>query len=237
MSTVVALILWFAVTSYAVFGGADYGAGFWDLTAGGARRGTRSRALIDHAMAPVWEANNVWLIFALVVLWTRFPRAFAAIMSTLYLPMALAAAGIVLRGGICVSRIDAGADRTPPVRCHLRPVVAGDPVLPGRELRCRSPRARVQAGDSGAEARLGLVRPDVDPGRRCWPSPSAAFLSAVFLVFDARRVDDTLDRHFRWRAIGSGVAPASSRSSGCSSFAATRRFCFTAWCAEGSPSC
>ena len=73
MSTVVALILWFAVACYAVFGGADYGAGFWDLTAGGARRGAPARALIDHAMAPVWEANNVWLIFALVVLWTAFP--------------------------------------------------------------------------------------------------------------------------------------------------------------------
>ena len=67
MTTIVALILWFCVTSYAVLGGADYGAGFWDLTAGGPRKGARTRAFIDHAMAPVWEANNVWLIFALVV--------------------------------------------------------------------------------------------------------------------------------------------------------------------------
>ena len=104
MSTVVALILWFTIACYAVFGGADYGAGFWDLTAGGARRGAPARALIDHAMTPVWEANNVWLIFALVVLWTAFPRAFAAITSTLYVPLALAAAGIVLRGvGVRVS--------------------------------------------------------------------------------------------------------------------------------------
>ena len=73
MSTIAAVILWFGVTCYAVFGGADYGAGFWDLTAGGAKRGARPRALIDQAMAPVWEANNVWLIFALVVLWTAFP--------------------------------------------------------------------------------------------------------------------------------------------------------------------
>src|SRR4029077_19305337 len=62
------------------------------------RRGARPRALIDHAMAPVWEANNVWLIFALVVLWTGFPTAFGSIMSTLTWPLFLAAAGIVLRG-------------------------------------------------------------------------------------------------------------------------------------------
>ena len=98
MITIVALILWFCITCYAVLGGADYGAGFWDLTAGGARRGARTRALIEHAMTPVWEANNVWLIFALVVLWTGFPRGFAAITSTLFVPLSLAAAGIVLRG-------------------------------------------------------------------------------------------------------------------------------------------
>jgi cytochrome d ubiquinol oxidase subunit II len=79
VSTIVALVLWFCVTCYAVFGGADYGAGFWDLTAGGKRHGARARALIDHAMAPIWEANNVWLIFALVVLWTAFPRAFGTV--------------------------------------------------------------------------------------------------------------------------------------------------------------
>ena len=81
MSTIAAVILWFGVTTYVVCGGADYGAGFWDLTAGGAKRGARPRALIDRAMAPVWESNNVWLIFALVVLWTAFPRAFASIIA------------------------------------------------------------------------------------------------------------------------------------------------------------
>src|SRR4051812_37297205 len=104
MSTLVAVILWFGITCYAVLGGADWGAGFWDLLAGGARRGARPRALIDHAMAPVWEANNVWLIFALVVLWTAFPIAFAAVMSTLFVPMSLAAAGVVLRGAAFVFR-------------------------------------------------------------------------------------------------------------------------------------
>src|SRR5260370_25469224 len=98
MSDVAGTILFLAVALYAVFGGADFGAGFWDLTAGGAARGRRPRALIDRALGPVWEANHVWLIFCLVVLWTAFPGAFAAIMDTLYVPLAIAAVVIVARG-------------------------------------------------------------------------------------------------------------------------------------------
>lgn len=98
MSDLCGTILFLGVALYAVLGGADFGAGFWDLTAGGARRGRRPRALIDQALGPVWEANHVWLIFCLVVLWTAFPGAFAAIMDTLYIPLALAAVGIVARG-------------------------------------------------------------------------------------------------------------------------------------------
>ena len=66
----VAGVLWVGVTFYAVFGGADFGAGFWSLLAGGGERGRRARELIDWAIGPVWEANHVWLIFVLVVLWT-----------------------------------------------------------------------------------------------------------------------------------------------------------------------
>jgi cytochrome bd ubiquinol oxidase subunit II len=88
-----------ALTSYVVLGGADFGAGFWDLTAGGAERGAPVRAMIKRSMSPVWEANHVWLIFLLVVLWTAFPEAFGSIMSTLAVPIFLAALGIVLRGG------------------------------------------------------------------------------------------------------------------------------------------
>src|ERR671939_1219971 len=83
---------------YAVLASADFGAGFWDLTAGGAERGRGPRHLIDLALAPVWEANHVWLIFCLVMLWTGFPVAFAAIVTTLYVPLGLAALGIVVRG-------------------------------------------------------------------------------------------------------------------------------------------
>ncbi|MEW2487291.1 cytochrome d ubiquinol oxidase subunit II [Streptomyces sp. NPDC048411] len=98
MSNAVALIMFVGVIAYALFGGADFGAGFWDLTAGQADRGRQPRHLIDVSIGPVWEANHTWLIYCLVILWTGFPTAFTAITSTLYLPLAFAALGIVLRG-------------------------------------------------------------------------------------------------------------------------------------------
>src|ERR1700750_1897972 len=90
----VAAVLWIGATMYAVFGGADFGAGMWSLLA----RERRPRELIDWAIGPVWEANHVWLIFILVVLWTGFAPAFEAVFSTLFIPLSLAALGIVLRG-------------------------------------------------------------------------------------------------------------------------------------------
>src|SRR4051812_26787719 len=98
MTTTIAVVLLIAIVCYGVLGGADFGTGLWDLTAGGAERGARPRALIDHAIGPVWEANHTWLIFVLVLLWTGFPTAFAAVMTTLYLPLGVAVLGIVLRG-------------------------------------------------------------------------------------------------------------------------------------------
>jgi cytochrome bd ubiquinol oxidase subunit II len=95
---VCAAILWVAVTLYALFGGADFGAGVWDFLAGSGERADRARAQIDRSIGPVWEANHVWLIFVLVVLWTAFATAFSAIFTTLYIPLSLAALGIVLRG-------------------------------------------------------------------------------------------------------------------------------------------
>jgi cytochrome d ubiquinol oxidase subunit II len=91
-------ILLAGVTLYAVLGGADFGGGLWDLLAGGDRRGQEPRGLIDESITPVWEANHVWLVFDLVIFWTAFPHAFAAVMTTLALPLWLAVAGIVLRG-------------------------------------------------------------------------------------------------------------------------------------------
>ncbi|HJY93732.1 MAG TPA: cytochrome d ubiquinol oxidase subunit II, partial [Streptosporangiaceae bacterium] len=74
-------ILLASVTLYAVLGGADFGGGLWDLLAGGDRRGRAARRLIEESITPVWEANHVWLVFDLVIFWTAFPHAFAAVMT------------------------------------------------------------------------------------------------------------------------------------------------------------
>ncbi|WP_100444033.1 cytochrome d ubiquinol oxidase subunit II [Glycomyces xiaoerkulensis] len=98
LEVVVACALFAGVVAYAVLGGADFGSGFWDLTAGGSRRGAGMRTLIDRSIGPVWEANHVWLIYVLVMWWTAFPETFAAAMTTLYMPLVAALTGIVLRG-------------------------------------------------------------------------------------------------------------------------------------------
>src|SRR6185312_13890188 len=98
MSTTIAIVLLLALAAYAVFGGADFGAGFWDLTAGGSARGAQPRAVIERSIGPVWEANHVWLIFIFVVTWSAFPSAYASIMLTLFVPLTIAALGIVMRG-------------------------------------------------------------------------------------------------------------------------------------------
>src|SRR6185312_2824536 len=85
LANAVAVVLVVGVTMYAVFGGADFGAGLWSLLAGGGEAGRRPRQLIDWAIGPVWEANHVWLIFVLVVFWTGFPSAFEAVFSTLFI--------------------------------------------------------------------------------------------------------------------------------------------------------
>ena len=99
LADLVAVLLFVGVIAYALFGGADFGCGFWDLTAGDADRGAHLRHQIDKSIGPVWEANHVWLIYILVFMWTAFPEPFAAIMTTLFVPWLLVGLGIVLRGG------------------------------------------------------------------------------------------------------------------------------------------
>lgn len=94
----VAAIMFFAIVAYAILGGADFGSGVWDLIAGDAKRGSKMRRLVDHAIGPVWEANHVWLIFIFVFLWTAFPTAFGALMRDLGVPFWLVGLGVVLRG-------------------------------------------------------------------------------------------------------------------------------------------
>src|SRR5947207_9216346 len=96
-------IILVSLTAYVLFGGADFGGGVWDLLASGPRR-TEQRRLISQAIAPVWEANHVWLILAIVLLFTCFSPVFGAIAIVLHIPLTLMLLGIVLRGSTFMFR-------------------------------------------------------------------------------------------------------------------------------------
>jgi cytochrome d ubiquinol oxidase subunit II len=105
----VACVALVAIALYAVFGGADFGGGVWDVLASGPRRGAQ-QAAIAHAIGPVWETNHVWLIFVIVVLFTCFPPAFAALSTGLYAPLTLGLVGIILRGAAYAFRSSANSE-------------------------------------------------------------------------------------------------------------------------------
>jgi cytochrome d ubiquinol oxidase subunit II len=204
MADAVALVLWFGVTLYAVFGGADFGAGFWDLTAGGAERGRKPRGLIDAAIGAVWEANHVWLIFCLVVLWTGFPEAFGSIMTTLYVPLSIAALGIVARGsGFAFVRVS--------TRLSMRRVYGATfaissiitPFFLGAVAGAIA-SGRVPTNGEGDPLDSWLTSTSMLGG--VLAVIVCSYLAAVFLVHEAhRRGDDDLERYFRLRAIGAAV--------------------------------
>jgi cytochrome d ubiquinol oxidase subunit II len=193
------------ITLYALLAGADFGAGFWDLVAGGEERGRAPRALIEESIAPVWEANHVWLIFVLVTLWTAFPSAFASIMSTLYVPLTLAAIGIILRGAAFAFR---KASETLPLRRLFGATFASSSVLTPFML------GAVVGGIASGRVPAGEQTGNV---LRSWLNPTSvlggvlavvtcAFLAAVYLTADAeRRGHHELVAGFRRRAIASAV--------------------------------
>ncbi|MGH9120542.1 MAG: cytochrome d ubiquinol oxidase subunit II [Acidimicrobiales bacterium] len=204
MDRAVAVFLWLAVTAYALTGGADFGGGIWDLLAGGPRRGMAVRALIDDSINPVWEANHVWLIIDLVILWTAFPPAFAAITSTLFVPLSLVALGTLLRGsGFALRKLVRGVT--------LQTVTGGvfalssviTPLFLGAAVGAIA-TGRVPATGTGGEI-------------SSWTSPTSwllgalavsafAYLAAVYLVNEARRRDlPELERYFRIRALVAAV--------------------------------
>jgi cytochrome bd ubiquinol oxidase subunit II len=202
----VAYALVIGVTMYAVFGGADFGAGFWSLIAGGGERGRRPRDLIDWAIGPVWEANHVWLIFVFVFLWTGFGAAFEAIFSTLFIPLSLAALGIVLRGSGFAFQHTArrAAGRALATWCFglasmLTPFFLGTVV--GAIAGGRVPTGNA-AGDPVTSwvNTLSLVTGTLFVA-------TGAYLAAVFLVSDARRARAAdLERYFVNRALLAAVA-------------------------------
>jgi cytochrome d ubiquinol oxidase subunit II len=197
---IAAVILWIGATLYALFGGADFGGGLWDLVAGGAERGRRPRALIQRSITPVWEANHVWLIFILVVLWTAFPEAFGSIMSTLYVPLALAALGIVLRGAGFAFRksVDTLArERALGATFALSSVMT--PFFMGTVVGAIA-AGNVPVGGNGDAFSTWLQPLPLITGALF--VASGAYLAAVFLISDARRAGDGgLAEYFRRRAL------------------------------------
>jgi cytochrome d ubiquinol oxidase subunit II len=204
MATLVAMAMFLGVVIYALLGGADFGSGFYDLTAGDAQRGARVRTLIDHSIGPVWEANHVWLIYILVIWWTGFPTAFAAAMTTLFIPMALALAGIVLRGATFAFRKYAAT--LPQARLFGAVFAASSLISPFflGTVAGAIASARVPAQGYGDRLDSWLNPTSLVGG--CLAVASCVFLAGVFLTADASRSADTsLADSLRARTLAIGA--------------------------------
>lgn len=190
---------------YTVLGGADFGAGFWQLTAGKGREAEAVREHAHAAMAPVWEANHVWLIFVLTVVWTAYPTAFGSIASTLSIPLFIAAVGIIFRGVAYALR--AGA-------AHPRELGAIDTVFSISSVLTPFALGAAVGGIASGRVPVGNAAGNQFSS---WLNPtsiligvlavaSAAYIAAVFLCADATKLDDQeLEEQFRRRALGAGA--------------------------------
>jgi cytochrome d ubiquinol oxidase subunit II len=199
------LVLWVGLTLYALLGGADFGAGFWDLFAGGDERGRPQRTLIERVIGPVWEANHVWLIFVLVLLWTGFSPVFAAVMSTLYIPLTLAALGIIARGAAFAFRkvsTDLPRQRLFGAAFALASIVT--PFFLGAAAGAIA-SGRVPSGLAAGPAFGSWLNPTGVLGGLL-AIGTCAYLAACFLCHDAVRLGvPDLAEGFRRRALGTGA--------------------------------
>jgi cytochrome d ubiquinol oxidase subunit II len=197
-------ILLASVTLYAVLAGADFGGGLWDLLAGNTRRGQAPRALIEESITPVWEANHVWLIFDLVIFWTAFPHAFAAVMTAAALPLWLTVAGIVLRGAGFAFRKELSqlpqqraAGATFAFSSLLTPFFMGTVVgaIASGQIPANADHASLPAWTSATSLLTGLLFVS-----------ACSYLAAVYLVGEAaHRGDRSLQHYFTRRAQAAGI--------------------------------
>ena len=206
LADIVAVLLALSLNAYVLLGGADFGGGVWDLLARGPRR-ARQREVIAHAIGPIWEANHVWLILAVVLAFTCFSPVFARIMTVLHIPVSLMLVGIVLRGSAFTFRTyddehDAAQRRWGrifSIASVLTPLLLGVCI------------GAVASGRVVAPVQGGFVERFVAP----WLTPFAlgvglltlalfAFLAAVFLTMET--ADRDLVEDFRRNALAAGVA-------------------------------
>ena len=190
---------------YAVLAGADFGAGWWQLTAG---KGPDAASIRDHAhraMGPVWEANHVWLIFVITVVWTAYPGAFGSIASTLSIPLFAAAVGIIFRGtayalrtGAATMRELSAIDTAFALSSILTPFALGA-AIGGIASR------RVPVGNAAGDQFSSWLNP-TSLLIGVLAVATAAYIAAVFLCADAARLGEPgLERKFRTRALAAGL--------------------------------
>ena len=205
LEMIIAAVMIASLVLYALLGGADYGGGVWDLFAFG-RRAREQRELIAHAIGPVWEANHVWLILVVVILFTAFPPAFAVIATALHIPITLLLIGIVLRGTAFTFRTyDVQRDEVQR-RWSLIFSIASiiTPILLGTIL------GAIASGDIRVDNGVvtsGFVRPWLAPFPLAvgfFALALFAFLAAVYLTVEAE--ERRLQEDFRLRALLAGVA-------------------------------
>jgi cytochrome d ubiquinol oxidase subunit II len=193
------------LAAYAVLGGADFGAAFWQLSARG-ERGAQLREHAYRAMGPVWEANHVWLVFVLVICWTAYPEAFASIFSTLTVPLFVAVLGIVLRG--TAYAVHAGTAREIERR-------AVDGVFSISSILTPFALGTAVGAIASGRVPVGNARGDLVTS---WLNPTSlavgvlavatgTYLAAVYLAGDGARAGrGDLAVAFRRRALGAGVS-------------------------------
>jgi cytochrome bd ubiquinol oxidase subunit II len=190
---------------YVVLGGADFGTGFWQLFAGRGAHADRVRQHAHESMAPVWEANHVWLIFVLTVFWTAYPKAFGSIASTLAVPLFIAAVGIIFRGAAYAFRAGAHSARESSVIdtvFSLSSIIA--PFALGAAIGGIATN-RVPVGNAAGSLWSSWLNPtSIFIG--VLSVATSAYLAAVYLAADAARSgNQELTRDFRMRALGAGV--------------------------------
>ena len=206
LADVPAILILVGIAAYIVFAGADFGAGLWYLLAGPGARGRPIRDFTYHAMAPVWEANHVWLIFVLVVTWTAYPTAFGSIMSTLSVPLFIAALGIILRGTAYALRSGAPPDRETEGVTGF--IFGASSILTPFAL------GTVIGGIAAGEVPVGNAEGDLFSS---WLNPTSivigvlavatsGYLAAVYLAGDAHRHgDQALEHAFHTRALAMAI--------------------------------
>ncbi len=203
---IVAVGLLLSLILYALMGGADFGGGMWDLLATGPRA-PRQRKAIAEAIGPIWEANHVWLILVIVLLFTGFPAGFSAIMTALNIPITVMLLGIVLRGSAFIFRnYDSKSDATQ-IRWGRVFGVASffTPFFQGTTLGALATgQIRVEHGRVMSGFFAGWLTPFA-LGCGLFALGLFAFLAATYLTLDSKDQPD-LQNDFRARALWSGLA-------------------------------